>query len=437
MAAGGCCPHRTEDSDEVFVTSGSALEPELRRWAILAVASLLFFFITAATFSSLGGVLYVMSSELRWSQSAIGTCYAILGLTCGLSSPLPAFLMRRLGTCATMTAGAGVLAAGFLLATLAHGLPVLMVATGLLGLGFTLTANIPGVYLLASWFPGSTPRVMGAYFMAGGMGAVAGPPLINALVQAAGWRVHWLLMTLIAAGLAVLSGLIVRDRAPRDAGTADTRTGDGVPDAAGVWSPRAALLTRQFLIVALTMLVVQTVLTTVHGMIVTHLAGLGASTAFGSLVMSILGATDALAKGAAGPLCARVGAQRMALAGILALAVSLGLLPFAASPLVACAFGVLLGAAGGATWLALHLLLLEYFGRALAAEMVSSATLITTAAVVGPVAAGRTADVTGSFLPFFYMMAAVLLANLVLGATLRPPRPAATSAMAFEESAAR
>jgi hypothetical protein len=65
---------------------------------------------------------------------------------------------------------------------------------------------------------------------------------------------------------------------------------------------------------------------------------------------------------------------------------------------------------------------LEYFGRAVAADMVSSATLVTTAAAVGPVAAGWSADVTGSFLPFFYAMSAILLATSLVCATLRPPR---------------
>jgi MFS family permease len=322
-----------------------------------------------------------------------------------------------------MAGGAAVLAAGFLLATLGTAVPVFMCATGLLGLGFTLTANIPGVYLLAGWFPRSTARVMGAYFMAGGLGGVFGPPLINGLVQAHGWRVHWLLMTLIAAGLALLASLIIRESGRRiSAEMPPPADGVRIETPAGQWPARAALLTRQFILVALTMLIVQTTLTTVHGMIVTHLAKLGASTAFGSLVMSVLGATDSLAKGAAGPLCARLGTQRMLLAGLLTLAFSLALLPFAASSEAACTFGIVFGAAGGVAWLALNLLLLEYFGRAVAAEVVSSATLITTAAVVGPIAAGKTADVTGSFLPFFYVMAGLLLACTLLCATLRAPR---------------
>jgi MFS family permease len=170
------------------------------------------------------------------------------------------------------------------------------------------------------------------------------------------------------------------------------------------------------------MLVIQTVVTTVHGMIVAHLARLGSSTAFGALVMSILGLTDSIAKGVAGTVSARIGPRRLLIGGITMLCAAVALLTFASSHVVACAFGVVLGIGWGASWLSAHLLLLEYFGRNVAAEMVSTATLITTVAIVGPVAAGRIADVTGTFVPFFYVLAAIMVVTALVCTTLRPPR---------------
>lgn len=399
-----------------------------RRWWVMGVISLIFFFITATTFSSLGGVLYVIASQLHWSLSAIGTCYSVLCLACGLSSPLPAAMMRRIGTRATMTSGAVLLVAGFLLAARAPGLAAFMGATALMGLGFTLTANIPSVYLLATWFPASAPRVIGLYFMAGALGGVFGPPLINALVESSGWRTYWLAMTLAAAALTVLCGLVVKDGAARAPIGGEPAPSSAAETSGGDWSPRAAILTRQFVLIALTMLVVQTVVTTVHGMIVTHLARLGASTAFGQMIMSTLGLTDSVAKGLAGSVAARIGPRRLLIGGLATLCISMVLLCFAASHVVACVFALVLGLGWGASWLSLHLLLLEYFGRSIAAEMISTATLITTIAVVGPIAAGRIADVTGTFEPFFYALAVLMLINALFCTTLRPPTRAAALA---------
>jgi hypothetical protein len=71
--------------------------------------------------------------------------------------------------------------------------------------------------------------------------------------------------------------------------------------------------------------------------------------------------------------------------------------------------------------LSANLLLLEYFGRSIAAETVATASLITTIAIVGPIAAGRIADVTGTFVPFFYILAGIMLVTALVCTTLRSP----------------
>jgi MFS family permease len=390
-----------------------------RAWWIFGVVSLLFFFITAATFASLGGVLYRMASELHWSLSAAGSSFALLCLACGLASPLPAILMKRIGTRWTMVSGSVILTIGFALAAVSQSLWVFLVSSGLMGLGFTLTGNIPSVYLLASWFPATAPRIIGFYFMAGALGGVIGPPLVNAIVETSGWRTHWAIMAVAAAIIGCLASLVLKDAdAPVSQVTSDKEA--AAASVAG-WTPRAAILTRQFLIIAITLLVIQTVVTTVHGMIVAHLARLGATTAFGALIMSIIGLSDSVAKGVAGTVTARIGTKRVLVGGILMLCAAVALLAFARAPLIACAFAVVLGVGWGASWLSANLMLLEYFGRSIAAETVATASLITTIAIVGPIAAGRIADVTGTFVPFFYILAGIMLVTALVCTSLRSP----------------
>jgi MFS family permease len=407
-----------------------------RAWWIFGVVSLLFFFIAAATFASLGGVLYRMAAELHWSLSAAGSSFALLCLACGLSSPLPAIMMKWVGTRWTMVSGSVTLVVGFGLAAVSHSLWLFLVASGLMGLGFTLTANIPSVYLLAAWFPTTAARTIGFYFMAGALGGVIGPPLVNAIVETSGWRTHWAIMAIAAAVIGVLAALVLKDAVSPASEAAASQTtateSDTHATAAGPvavttagWTPRAAVLTRQFLIIAVTLLVIQTVVTTVHGMIVAHLARLGETTAFGAIVMSIIGLSDSVAKGVSGTISARIGTQRLLVGGILMLCVAVALLAFASSHLIACAFAVVLGIGWGASWLSANLMLLEYFGRGIAAETVATASLITTIAIVGPIAAGRIADVTGTFVPFFYVLAGIMLVTALVCTTLRAPMPGA------------
>jgi MFS family permease len=406
-----------------------------RAWWIFAVVSLCFFFITAGTFSSLGAVLYKMAAELHWSMSAAGASFALLCLTCGLSSPLPAITVKQVGTRWTMFSGCVTLAIGFALAAVTQSLALFLVATGLMGLGFTLTANIPAVHLLAAWFPTSAPRIIGFYFMAGALGGVFGPLLVNTVVATSGWRAHWLVMAVAAALIGILCSVVLAEAADsksQPAGASEEATGA----ARDAWTPRAAMLTRQFMIVALAMLVIQTVVTTVHGLIVAHLAKLGLSTAFGALVMSLLGLSDSVAKGAAGTMSTRIGPRQLLIGGLLMLSAAAALLALADSPVIACAFAVILGAGWGTSWLGATLLLLEYFGASIAAETVSTATLITTAALAGPVVAGRIADVMGTFVPFFYAFAGIMLITALVCTTLRAPAPSqpATDGIAASDS---
>jgi MFS family permease len=303
-----------------------------------------------------------------------------------------------------------------------------MAATGLMGVGFTLAANIPGVYLLATWFPSNAGRMIGFYFMAGALGGVFGPPAVNAIVEMSGWRTNWLIMAITAAVIGVLCVLVVKDIAPvktsEDVAAASAAPAPPSIPAAGGWTVSEALRTRQFAIIAVTMLLIQTVVTTIHGMLVTHLAGLGASRAFGAVVMGILGLTDSIAKGAVGTIAERVAPRRLFVAGITLICVSIALLGLAGSHAIACTFAVVFGIGWGASWLSAHLLLLGYFGRHIVASMVSTATLVTTFGIIGPIAAGFMADATGTFMPFFYLMIGLMILAAFVCGGMQPPQAA-------------
>ena len=73
----------------------------------------MFFLVTALTFSSLGVVLPAMVGELNWSWSGAGFGFSLLGVFCGITSTIPAMLIRRFGVRATLLAGGVVMAAAF------------------------------------------------------------------------------------------------------------------------------------------------------------------------------------------------------------------------------------------------------------------------------------------------------------------------------------
>lgn len=395
-----------------------------RSTLIFVAVSLGFFFVTATTFTSLGYVLYTMVDDLGWSQVAAGMSFSILGLACGLSSPLPPVIMKWVGTRLTMFIGSLVLAAGFLIAASIEQIEYFFLATTLMGAGFSLIAPSPGVYLIATWFPDRSARLMGYYFMAGSFGGVAGPLIVGAIVTLTGsWRSHWLLMALAALALGVLFLLCIRDKVRVETveqvkaagGGRGGREGDPAPD----WTVRRALASPIFIQIAFAMLVVQTVVTTMHSTLVAHVAALGHGSASGAFAMSLLALAGTLSKGITGVLSERLSAKLLLVGGLFLQCFAMLALGSISAPAMIYLTALLFGTGWGFGWLAAHILLLRYFGAAIAGEMVAMATMATTVAVLGPLYAGYIADTQGGFSPAF-MIFALLLGLAALVAMLLP-----------------
>ncbi|MDQ1153649.1 CynX/NimT family MFS transporter [Brevundimonas sp. SORGH_AS_0993] len=396
-----------------------------RKYLVMFAASLGFFFITATTFTSLGYVLYTMVGELHWSQAAAGLSFACLGLACGLSSPLPPLLMKWFGSRWTMFLGGMVLAAGFGLASIIQHIYLFFLATSLMGIGFSLIAPAPAVYLLATWFPKTAARWVGFYFMAGAFGGVVGPLIVGAVVGLTGsWRLHWMVMAGAAAVVGLVCLICVRDAVKVETTDQVKAAGSGGIEVESPidWTVSAALRSRAFLFLALAMIVVQTVVTTMHSVLVTHVASLGGGSAPGAIAMSLLALTGTLAKGVTGALSEKTNPKGLLVGGLLLQSAAIFLLSLSHSPVLAYVFALIFGVGWGLSWLSAHILLLRYFGSAIAGEMVAMATMATTFAVLGPILAGWVADETGAFVPVFFFFAG-LLAVVALSTALFMHKP--------------
>ena len=346
--------------------------------------------------------------------------------------------IRWIGARCTVAGGALVLAAGFGLASLSHGIAAFFAAVCLMGAGFSLLAPVPGMFLLPRWFPENSPRIIGFYFMGGSAGGVLGPVLVQASVAWTGsWRLHWALMAAAATLLALCCAVLVRDRS-ESALRAET-AGHPVVGAATGWTTRRAMLTHPFLAVAFAMLVVQTALTVVNSSLVAHMSRIGAAgggpaagAAAGALGIGLVALTGTLAKGLTGAVAERVHPLRMLLGSLLLGSASFLLFGLAHDAALVFLAAALFGVSWGVAWLSAHLFLLRRYGRVVAPDLVALATTITTAAVIGPVAAGRIADRTGSFAPIFLIVAALFLLAL-LSTVLVRREPAANAASVPDE----
>ena len=404
-----------------------------RKWLILIAVSIMFFFISAATFMSLGVVLFEMIKALRWTQTEAGVSFSILGLACCLSSPVPMALVSRIGSHWTMAAGGFTLAAGFALAALTHVVWQFYLGTALMGVGFSLSANIPGVYLVAEWFPQKSGRIIGAYLMCGAFGGVAGPPAAQALIAAQGWRVYWAVLAVIASGLGLLCSVLIRDKA---AATAGGDAGAITPDAAPAWSYRAAMLTPQFAILAASMVVTEACVTIVHSAAVIHFSKLGIPSSFAALMLSLQALMATMAKGGSGALGDWLNPRRLLVGGLVLEGLGMIVLGSAGSHGLAYTFAILFGIGWGTAYLTITVLLIDYFGPATGSAVLSLVWLLTAFASLGPAAAGLVADRFGTFTPVLDASGALLLPLALAALLMRRPTLRAMSAPERASSAA-
>ena len=252
-----------------------------RSWMKFALVSLIFFQITAATFTSLGVALPFMIEELAWSWSSAGLGFSVLSFMVGITGRVPSWTLRKFGTRATFGIGGAIMAAGFVLLALTTDLNHYLAGAALAGLGYTLCAIVPGVAVINQWLPHRRSFAIGAYMTIGGLGGVAGPLIVTSVVTSTqSWRMHWWLM---AASIAVLAALAIFSlRSPADHHTDNSTSGVSAEKHSRnvhmtqlEWQFRDVLRTPQYYIIVAAMTITLFGGVTTNSWAVVHMGNLG------------------------------------------------------------------------------------------------------------------------------------------------------------------
>lgn len=387
-----------------------------RAWVTLALVSVLFFVITAATFDSLGLVLPAMVAELQWSWTQAGLGFTLLAVFCGITATVPAWLIRHFGVRANLLTGSLVMAAAYLCLSQARGLPLYYLGASLAGLGFTLLDTVPGTHLLARLFP-RPAFAIGVYFTVGGLGAIFGPLLYFVVAGTNGhWRSYWLAAGLVTVAAGVITAFL-----------ADTKTDVSAQAEADPaistesWTTRAALQTPQFWILAAAYSAFLFCGITANSVSVAHLTQNGVAAALAGSMIAISGVANAAARLAGGLLTRVINARLLLIVSLVCLVGGLLALAQARDVPMMLVYAAGIGIGYGLTFFASTILLLDYFGRRPYLELFATVNLISTVGAVAPFLAGMSRDRLGAFTPFFLglslLVAVVALAVLLM----RPP----------------
>jgi MFS family permease len=396
---------------------GAGQKAGLRAWITLALMSALFFIVTTAAFSSLGVTLPPMVAEMGWSWTSAGFGFTLLGFFCGITSAVPARLIRRFGVRTNLLIGCVVMALALLCLAESHGLLLYFLGASLAGLGFTLLDSVPGTYLLSRLF--ARPSLpFGLFFTIGGLGGVAGPLIYAQVIGASGdWRSYWLWIgaAVVLIGVAAAFGV--------DSSTDVGAAGEVDPNiSAEDWTMRDALKTRQFWIIAAAYVAFLFGGITANSVSVAHLTQHGVAPVIAGSLMSVEALINSLARLAGGILTRYVSARALLAAALISLAIGLVALAVARDLPMMLVYAAGIGIGLGLSTFAATILLLDYYGRGPYLELFSAVNLIGTAGAVAPTLAGFTRDQTGAFTPFFIGLAVVVVLVMFTVLLMRSPR---------------
>lgn len=386
-----------------------------RRFAALAGLSLLLFLATAGTFASLGVALPDMVASQHWSWTQAGLGFTLLGVACGLTSLAPAAVIRTLGVRVTLMCGGALMAAGFVCLAMTRGVGLYWAGAVLLGFGFSFAALIPGTFVLARRFA-QPARAFGAYYMAGGLGGVAGPLLYGPIAgPGRDWRAYWCVLAVALLGSAILAAMAIGRVEPASAAREAPSTAEG-------WTVSAALRTPQFWIVTLAYSTYLLAETTVSSLSVKHLTEHGVGFALAAGLLSAQALLNAVSRAVGGALGDRLGERRLAVGALASMAVGMAALATARAWPGFLVYVLGVGLGYGVSFLATTVLLLQWFGRRRNLELFSIMCLVSTLAALGPLAGGWAHDRTGSFQPVIWACAGLALVFAAALALVRPPR---------------
>ncbi|MDZ7643035.1 MAG: MFS transporter [Woeseiaceae bacterium] len=413
----------------------------LHRWICFALVSAFFFFITAGTFSSLGVVLPYMIEEFTWSWSQAGTGFSLFALMVGLAGTTPAWVLKRFNVQSSFALGGLLMTSGFCLFALAPNLYQYYAGALLLGVGYALTAAVPGVHVINHWIPDKRSFAIGAYMMIGGLGAVAGPLIVTGIIGLTdSWRMHWWAMAASMLALAVLAVIFVRSD-PHEAlddeeavKPPEEEKSDRVYKTEGDWTFRDALRTPQYYVIVFALSTTLMCTLTMNSWAFTHMTALGVSAAVAAGALAANGAVNAMSRLAGGALATKVDPKWLLCGALGFEAMGMVALSVAGHPVAIALFAIGEGVGFGVVFFATAMLLVNYYGTTNNPVIFGTMNMITTVAMIGPIIAGLMAEHFGTFAITYQIFAFLLMVIFTAVALMRPPgaAPVADAAQASE-----
>jgi MFS family permease len=276
----------------------------------------------------------------------------------------------------------------------------------------------------ARWFYAMRGIMSGIIKVGTGLGMVIAPLFIALIMEVFPWRTcFFILGAVILTSYVLLAQLLVRDPALKKQYPDNARPADPVglrPPEEGI-SFREAMANRQFWSLCLLSLLVVSCTYTILMHIVPHVIDVGIPPGKAATVLATLGGVSMAGRLVMGATADRIGAKRALMVSLSLILAAMCYLPWARALWMFYAFAVLQGLGHGGFYALISPTVAEFFGTRSHGVLFGTIIFSTTiGGALGPFLAGHLFDVTHTYRWVFLALAGIILAALILTASLAP-----------------
>ena len=364
---------------------------------------------------SIGLFFNVLEDEFGWSRTLLSGSTSLAVLVMGMLAFFGGRLSDRYGPTAVLGTTGLLYGIGFGLISVIDEPWQLVALFGIfIGLGLS-THDVVTLSTIARWFERRRGTMTGVVKVGTAAGQMVLPPLTALLMAGLGWRNAVLVLGVAAAVL--LSAAALSMKHPPGSRPPGTRSGAGAPELAEVRRSRAfwTLCATQFLFFP--SLVTVPLHVAVHGM------DLGMTHTTAATLLTVIGGASIAGRLTIGASVDRIGGRNAYILCFVPLLIGLLALLAVETPWLLFPAVAVYGFAHGGLFTVVSPTVAELFGtRAHGAIFGGILFFGTIGAAIGPIAAGRIFDETGSYAWAFTGLAAMGALGLVLAISLPPRR---------------
>lgn len=406
-------------------------------WKIAAALCGIYFLSVGVGFYGFAAILPAMTLDMGWSRGDASVGYALLSIMIGVSAPLAAISVKRIGARNTIIAGGVLSAAGALLTYYTDSLLQYYIGVGVaFGAGLSFQTLVPGGQILTNWFSRRRALVMGLFLAMSGLGAfVTAPGLAYLTTQTGDWRNAWLVMGACHLLASLIAYLFVKNH-PGELGQHQ----DGIDTAAPVsateqkkpavhqtieqWTARQALASVAFWIIMFASILATMGLALNTSQSVIYLQqDRGIDPVIAASALGTVGLMNAFGRLSGGILGDHFDPRLIMAGGLAVEIIGIILLNYTDTVSMVYVYAIIFGFGYGHAYVTLPAIIANYFGPHDYAKILGLSHLIVVPmGAVASALGGYAHDLLHSYTVIFFGFAAISIVPVAVLLLMRPPR---------------